>query len=397
MLGIALLRLSLPLLSLLPCSNSYDLVRDYSGLTFFDRWEFYGSWDNLTLGDVWWLDRASAFEQNLVYINEHNRAIIKVDNVTNIPFNEKRNSIRITSQDFYSVGSLWIIDLTHLPYGCSVWPAFWSKGPYWPHNGEIDIIEGVNLMGMNQYALHTVPGCSQPRGVWQTGVSGETDCSKPSGCVVAETSPNSFGAGFATAGGGVWAAQFDVAGVFIWFWSRPNLPPSILQATSTSSIDISEWGPPSASYPAPACDISRFFTAQQLVFDITLCGHWAGVPSVYNPQCFNSGPSGRCYEDNVVGPGSPKYDDAYFEINYVRAYTTGGPAPTQSPSSSVWVPQNISNTAATVPTPTSVFSGARSLVNTSSTAVARGVEVMNCQLLSLMDWTWTWTAGRDGK
>ena len=50
MLGIALLCLSLPLLSLLPSSNSYDLVRDYSGLTFFDRWEFYGSWDNLTLG-----------------------------------------------------------------------------------------------------------------------------------------------------------------------------------------------------------------------------------------------------------------------------------------------------------------------------------------------------------
>jgi hypothetical protein len=55
---------------------------------------------------------------------------------------------------------------------------------------------------------------------------------------------------------------------------RANLPLSILQATSTSSIDISLWGPPSASYPASSCDISRHFTAQQLVFDITLCGNW---------------------------------------------------------------------------------------------------------------------------
>ena len=141
----------------------------------------------LLIGDVWWLDRASAFRENLAFVNEHNRVIIKVDNVTSVPFNEKRNSvivtltasvgstsqeilknyqIRITSQDWYAVGSLWIIDLIHLPYGCSVplcfhhsfhhgkiiidltqvWPAFWSKGPHWPDNGEIDTIEGVNLM-----------------------------------------------------------------------------------------------------------------------------------------------------------------------------------------------------------------------------------------------------------
>jgi len=365
-------------------------VRDYSGSTFFDRWDFYGSWDNLTHGDVWWLDRASASSSQLVYINENNRAIVKVDNVTNVPFNEKRNSVRITSQDFYGVGSLWIIDLTHLPYGCSVWPAFWSKGPHWPNNGEIDTIEGVNLMGANQYAMHTLPGCSQPQGVWQTGVSGETDCSQPSGCTVTEMNPNSYREAFAAAGGGVWATQFDVAGIFIWFWSRPNLPLSILQATSTSSIDVSEWGPPSASFPASGCDISRYFTAQQLVIDITLCGDWASIPSVYNPQCFNSGPTGRCYDDNVVGPGSPKYDDAYFEINYVRAYTTGGPAPTATPLST-HVDPNRSSTAAALPQPTGVSSGSVTPVNTSSDVVAGGVDTVMMglnyyqQFSSLMD------------
>jgi hypothetical protein len=45
------------------------------------------------IGDVWWLDRASAFRENLAYVDQHNRVIIKVDNVTDIPFNEKRNSV----------------------------------------------------------------------------------------------------------------------------------------------------------------------------------------------------------------------------------------------------------------------------------------------------------------
>ena len=29
---------------------TYSLINEYSGETFFDGWDFYGSWDNLTLG-----------------------------------------------------------------------------------------------------------------------------------------------------------------------------------------------------------------------------------------------------------------------------------------------------------------------------------------------------------
>lgn len=30
------------------------------------------------------------------------------------------------------------------------------------------------------------------------------------------------------------------------------------------------------------------------------------------------------YTDNVIGAGSPRYDNAYFQINYVRVYTVDG-------------------------------------------------------------------------
>lgn len=73
-------------------------------------------------------------------------------------YNYKRNSVRITSNEYYDVGSVWVLDATHLPYGCSVsyipddylhrlrlvlnmdvsqvWPGFWSTGDNWPKNGE---------------------------------------------------------------------------------------------------------------------------------------------------------------------------------------------------------------------------------------------------------------------
>jgi len=134
------------LLSLSSVVLGYDLVRDYSGANFFDDkqgnplWNFYGSWDNLTLGDVWWLNRSEASSQRLAYINERNQVVMKVDNFTNVPLNEKRNSVRIESCDWFGVGSLWVVDIAHVPYGCSVWPAFWSYGKKWPDDGEIDIL-----------------------------------------------------------------------------------------------------------------------------------------------------------------------------------------------------------------------------------------------------------------
>ncbi|KAI1798075.1 concanavalin A-like lectin/glucanase domain-containing protein [Ganoderma leucocontextum] len=321
--------LALAMAAVLTPAAAFNLSRDYSGQHFFDGWDYYGSWDNLTLSDVWWLNQTEATAEHLAYVNDAGRAIIRVDNTTNVPASQdpRRNTIRITSKDSYDYGSLWVFDATHMPYGCSVWPAFWTKGPLWPDDGEIDIVEGINMMSSNQMAIHTLDGCTTDKNIVQSGSLGFTNCSAGPGCTVHENKANSFGEGFANAGGGVWATQFDVAGVFIWFWSRPDVPAELTQNQST--IDISSWGTPSASYPVSAdCPITKYFTPQQLVIDIALCGDWAGVESIYQ----SSGCSGTC---GVTGPGSPTYDDAWFEINYVRAYTTGAvPTPTPTPSGS---------------------------------------------------------------
>jgi hypothetical protein len=61
--------------------------------------------------------------------------------------------------------------------------------------------------------MHTLSGCMHTTPPNQIGISGELDCSTPAGCTVGEVMPNSFLSGFAQAGGGVWATQFDVAGI----------------------------------------------------------------------------------------------------------------------------------------------------------------------------------------
>ena len=59
------------------------------------------------------------------------------------PSSRGRDSIRITSHNAYNE-SVIVLDLAHMPEGCSTWPAFWtiSKDGPWPHGGEVDIIEG---------------------------------------------------------------------------------------------------------------------------------------------------------------------------------------------------------------------------------------------------------------
>ena len=44
------LALALGTLYLLGQSHAFDVLRDYSGQNFFEGWDFYGYWDNLTLG-----------------------------------------------------------------------------------------------------------------------------------------------------------------------------------------------------------------------------------------------------------------------------------------------------------------------------------------------------------
>jgi hypothetical protein len=41
-----------------------------------------------------------------------------VDNTSFVPYNEKRYAPKLLSKTSYGLGTVWVMDASHLPYGC---------------------------------------------------------------------------------------------------------------------------------------------------------------------------------------------------------------------------------------------------------------------------------------
>lgn len=145
--------------------------------------------------------------------------------------------------------------------------------------------------------LHTGPGCTldenPSNGPSSQGFSGtplSTTCDvtggNNDGCGIGDPDPKSFGKGFNSNGGGVYARLLDEEGVKIWFFGRSSIPQDVI----SGSPDPSSWPTPKAFWSSATCDTPSHFVDHSLVFDTTLCGDWAG--QVYA----NSGCPGTCAE-----------------------------------------------------------------------------------------------------
>jgi hypothetical protein len=63
-------------------------------------------------------------------------------------------------------------------------------------------------------------------------------------------------------------------------------------------VDTSTLGTPTAFFPNTNCNIDGYFAAQNIIFDLTLCGQWAGA--VFN----SDGCSGNCVGMFLLAPAS---------------------------------------------------------------------------------------------
>jgi hypothetical protein len=238
---------------------------------------------------VHYVPSEQAASLNLTYAGSSS-AVLRVDtSVTNTSdpnASTGRFSVRITSKTQYTDG-LFIFDVIHTPIGCGTWPALWMSDPSnWPANGEVDIMEAVNVVGSaeNQVTLHTSPGCSMSVKRKETGKVLATSCvnstNDNAGCGV-DAGTDTFGTTYNDNGGGVMAMELRSAGIRVWQFARSAIPSDV----TDGSPDPSTWGEATADFPATDCDIGTHFKNQSIIANIDLCGSWAGTQSVYSETC----------------------------------------------------------------------------------------------------------------
>ncbi|KAM6493399.1 Concanavalin A-like lectin/glucanase domain containing protein [Amanita muscaria] len=307
-----------------PDAITHKLADHYTGYDFLDRFQ-WETGNDPTHGRVDYVSKQDALDKNLTYASQ-NKFVMRADSVNVVsPYSRGRESVRIVSNAAYPEYIL-ILSLDHMPEGCATWPAFWtvSKAGPWPQGGEIDIIEGVNTNNNNLASLHTNPNCTQNLNrdqVQQSGRTTTTDCDASVnyniGCGVEFTRPNSFGHNFNANGGGTYIAQLSATdGIKVWFWSRSDRSaPSITTdgGSYPQQFSVNDFGEPDAYFSLlDNCDYKSHFDAHRIIFDLTLCGDWAGNGYL------SAGCPGSC--ETFVNTQPAAFENAYWEIDYLLVY-----------------------------------------------------------------------------
>jgi hypothetical protein len=200
----------------------------------------------------------------------------------------------------------------------------WTVGPNWPNAGEIDIIEGVNEQSQNDITLHTSAGCSISNNGGFSGAITTPNCDvnaagQPTnaGCQIASSDGRSYGSGFNAIGGGVYATEWTSDAIRVWFFPRGSIPSD----ASGSNPNPAGWGTPMAMFSG-GCNIDSSFQNQQIVFDTTFCGDWAG--NVWSSSsCAAQAPTCQAFVQN--NPSA--FQQAYWSINSLKVYQSSGSEP----------------------------------------------------------------------
>jgi len=219
--------------------------------------------------------------------------------------------------------------------------------------------------------LHTGPGCSISNNGKSAGRIVTPNCdvnaagqSSNAGCSIDTSNKASYGAGFNAGQGGVYATEWTSDVINVWFFARSAVPSDI----SSGNPDPTGWGTPSASFSG-ACDIDKSIKNQQIVFDTTFCGEWAGAVWSSDPVCSSKASTCEAFVQN--NPSA--FKDAYWSVNSLKVYQSSFGTSGSSSTKTVASLPTASSNGVSIPPFVSVLSASslRTSLKSSSAALSQ--------------------------
>ncbi|KIO17698.1 glycoside hydrolase family 16 protein [Tulasnella calospora MUT 4182] len=210
----------------------------------------------------------------------HGRIKIKRADYTTVldPNGPGRDTVRLSSKKQYG----YSIDLRHMPTG------YWyvstnSNNNTWPTAGEIDIIRGVSGKGPNasNHACTQSDLSTDDRGVLVSDKC-TSAVGDGVGCHVNHDTDKSYSPELNAVGGGCYAMEPTSQFVNVWFWTRDdeNVPDDLKDTATlkqSAKINPDAWSQPQTNFVSSnTCDLDVAIKPQNIIINLTLCGHWAG-------------------------------------------------------------------------------------------------------------------------
>lgn len=172
--------------------------------------------------------------------------------------------------------------------------------------------------------LHTAAGCSINAGNSRFSGAIQTDncfVNAPGqgqnvGCSIDTKDTTTYGAGFNSGDGGVYATEWTATSISIYHFSRGSIPADLTAGTP----DPSTWGQPLSVFNG--CDFTTAVNNQSIIFDTTFCGQWAGQQAVWEADAVCSQKAATCQD--YVANNPTDFADAYWEVNSIKVFQLDG-------------------------------------------------------------------------
>eukprot|EP00445_Apocalathium_hangoei_P094121 CAMPEP_0204245514 /NCGR_PEP_ID=MMETSP0361-20130328/97669_1 /ASSEMBLY_ACC=CAM_ASM_000343 /TAXON_ID=268821 /ORGANISM="Scrippsiella Hangoei, Strain SHTV-5" /LENGTH=481 /DNA_ID=CAMNT_0051218719 /DNA_START=82 /DNA_END=1527 /DNA_ORIENTATION=- len=202
------------------------------------------------------------------------------------------------------------VRFTHVPYGCGVWPAFFTLGAgvEWPSGGEMDILEYVNDQG-SMTSFHTTKQCkldpaqvnkygSMPDANLVANNNNNYNCLTKycATCTSLGCAPNKMplltGQQWASRPG-VFAMQRTDSFAKLFFIPDADLPGDLSADEPTPEawdrwiISYYPFGDSAATCPQP----DDIMAPQMFILQVAFCGDWASKVWGDSPTCSRTGPT----------------------------------------------------------------------------------------------------------